>query len=559
MAGINTLQEIYAKRGEEWTRNFLSSGLRVTEKAEAYRFSFELSKNGKLRFYGKNSEKPLNRIDRTVSDLYESAISKVEKLPEAIVLNLPKSHRFGFSWVPERGLTLTDITVRQYGKVIKQINENHIIAKWANLLHVKSGEELEGLIDGSVIESLMTSLKNGQQPIFESAPQKTFILKGDDGIAKIAPLCEREVREQKSQVFDLLMLQMYEHIQRLDFDRFVFRSERPDERYIELVSEAFNRFVEEKGSEFLEMGIKKPSFLEKSGKFNRRWVRNPKTLSILESHKDYEYLLGIFLVNLRKPKKPGGLLTESFVENFNQKIYTLEESVRNAEDSGFPEFNTILEKEEKEVDFREETGFSEDQAMRAVGMMQSYFAMPFMTTSEDEKPEVVHECNLLFMNMGEITNKVLAECERILKFSGKSFVLIHDSAAGRNCLWGMDPEQGDIVGKQLVKEYPHLFDCYESMKDPSLKKLLKAGGGRQIGDIYVGRSTNALVKEADTHNTISGKKYENSIFQIQSQEANAIRDCIEREDYKAFKGVFPQCTHSFWPQMQSSWQQKAYL
>jgi hypothetical protein len=557
MAGINTLQEIYAKRGEEWTRNFLSSGLRVTEKAEAYRFSFELSKNGKLRFYGKNSEKPLNRIDRTVSDLYEGAISKIEKLPEAIVTNLPKSHRFGFSWAPEKGLTLTDITVRQYGKVVKQINENHVIGKWANLLHVKSGEEIEGLIDKSVVESLMESLKTGVHPIFEKAPQKTFILKGDDGIAKIAPLCEREVREQKSQVFDLLMLQMYEHIQKLDFDRFVFRSERPDERYIELVSEAFNRFVEEKGSEFLEMGIKKPSFLEKSGKFNRRWVRNSKTLSILESHKDYEYLLGIFLVNLRKPKKPGGLLTESFVDSFNQRIYSLEESVRNAEDYGFPEFNTILE---KEVDFREETGFSEDQAMRAVGMMQSYFALPFMATQENTgSNEVDHECNLLLMNLGEVTNKVISECERLLKFTGKSFVLLHDSSAGRNCLWGFDQEQADTLGKQLVKDYPHIFECYESVSNPSLGKLLKAGGERTINDIYVGRSANALNKEVETYNAISGKRYECGIFQIQGQEPNAIRDCMEREDYKAFRSVFPQCTHSFWPQMQSSWQQKAYL
>ena len=100
MAGINTLQEIYEKRGPEWTRDFLSSELRITEKAEAYRFSFEKSKNGKLRFYGKNAEYPLNRIDRTVSDLYESAITKVKNLPDSLISSIPSSHRFGFSLVP---------------------------------------------------------------------------------------------------------------------------------------------------------------------------------------------------------------------------------------------------------------------------------------------------------------------------------------------------------------------------------------------------------------------------------------------------------------------------
>jgi hypothetical protein len=558
MAGINTLQEVYKKRGEEWTREFLSSELRITEKAEAYRFSFELSKNGKLRFYGKNAEDPLNRIDRTVSDLYESAIGKIEKLPDAIIGNLPRSHRFGFNWAPDNGLTLTDITVRQHGKVTKQIHEKTVLERWASLLHVKYGEEVyKGKLEETKVETLMESLRRGESPLFETiSNQKTYIIRGEEGIAKITPSQPRQIREQKSHGFDLLLLQIYEHLEGIDFEKFVFRSERPDERYLEIVCEAFNHFVAERGVEFLEMGIKKPTFLEKSGKFNPKWIRNNRTLSYISESKDYEYLLSIFITNLRKPKKATGLLTESFVDNYNKTIHSIDEAVRNADDYEFPEFNSILEKEN---DLRTDNGFSEDDSMKAVAMMQAVFALPYRGTHEEEEPEVKHECNVLAMNMGQFTNKVLNECERILKLTGKGFTLIHDINAGENCKWGMAKEDGARAANQLVKDYPHIFECSESLSNPTIAAIQKAAGPRDVKRIYTGRSCDSLVKECDLQNTISGKKLDLEITKVAGNSDREIEECMDREDYKTFKEIFPDSIQKFWEPMRTQWNSKAYL
>lgn len=558
MAGINTLQEVYKKRGEEWTREFLSSELRITEKAEAYRFSFELSKGGRLRFYGKNAEEALNRIDRTVSDLYESAISKIEKLPDAIIGNLPRSHRFGFNWVPDSGLTLTDITLRQNGKVTKQIHEKQVLERWASLLHVKYGEDVyKGKLEESKVESLMESLRRGESPLFETiSSQKTYIIRGDEGIAKITPSQQRQIREQKSHVFDLLLLQIYEHLEGIDFEKFTFRSERPDERYLEIVCEAFNHFVNERGAEFLEMGIKKPAFLEKSGKFNPKWIRNNRTLLYISESKDYEYLLSIFITNLRKPKKATGLLTESFVENYNKTIHGIDEAVRNADDYEFPEFNSIIEKEN---DLRTDNGFSEDDSMKAVAMMQAVFALPYRGTHEEEEPEVKHECNVLLMNMGQFTNKVLNECERILKLTGKGFAAIHDVNAGESCKWGMSKEDGNKAARQLVRDYPHIFECSEALANPSISDIQKAAGPREVKRIYTGRSCNSLLKECDTLNTISGKKLDLEITQIAGNSDREIEECMDREDYKTFKDIYPDSIQKFWDAMRSQWNSKAYL
>lgn len=561
MAGINTLQEIYEKRGGDWTKEFLSSELRITEKTDAYRFSFEMSRNGKLRFYGKNAEMPLNRIDRTVSDLYEGAISKIEKLPEGILINLPKNHRFGFDWTVESKLSLTDITLRQNGKVTKQIHDIAILEKWANLLHVKWGDELHnGKLDEATVHSILHSLETNTPLLLESAGiHKTYILRGDAGIVKICPPAIRSQKPQKSHSFDLLLLQIYEHIQSLELDKFSFRSSRPDERYIEVVCEAFNHFIADKGLEFLEMGIQKPSFLEKSGKFNKRWIKNTKTLDILETHNSYEYLLSIFLTNLRKSKKPTGLLTESFVSKYNQKISDLDELVRHSDSYGFPEFNSILE---KEIEIETNSGFSGDEHIKAIGMLQSYFAMPFSNTNEDveESKEIPHECCAMVINMGQFTNKVLKECERLLQLNGKSFVLIHDESAGEHCLWGLNPRSGKLAAQQIVKDYPHIFECYESMKHPTLEKINKSAGERKVTHIYTGRSCQGLQKEYESYVTMLGGYIgEAEISQLKGNMDKEITECMEKDDFAKFKDIFPEGVQKFWNSMQTDWNAKAYI
>jgi len=557
MAGINTLQELYRKKGESWTREFLSSDLRITEKAEAYRFSFEMSRNNKLRYFGKNSEYSLNRIDRTVSDLYEAAISQIEKLPEAILINLPKNHRFGFNWIPESGLTLTDITLRSHGKVTKQIHEKPVLERWSSLLHVKWGDELHnGKLEESQVASILESLRSNELPMLtEGHSNKTYVIRGKETIAKIAPPLVKE-RIQKSHTFDLLLLQIYEHVESLEMERFAFHTARPDEKYIEFVCEAFNRFITEKGAEFLAMGIKKPGFLEKSGKFNRKWIKNTQTLKILENS-NFEYLLSIFLTNLRKPKKASGLLSESFVSRFNQKINELDDFVRNSDDYGFPEFNTIIE---KESEIKEDDGFSTTDHLKAVGMMQTFFAAPSGSINVDEDEEkVVHECHALLINMGQFTNKVVAECERIQGLTGKSFVLIHDVSAGKHCLWGMSPETGGKAAAHVAKDYPQLFECSESMTNPSLDKICNSFGERQISKVFTGRSAVALQKECESQQALGISTFETEVSQLKGNQDKEISECMDKEDFSNFKKIYPESIQKFWNNMQSEWSEKAYV
>lgn len=563
MAGINTLQELYEKRGEEWTRNFLSAELRITEKTNAYRFSFELSRTGRLRFYTKNAETPINRIDRTVSDLYEGAIARIEKLPETLLSNLPKNHRFGFDWAPATSrqpdeLSLTDITIRQGGKTVRQIHEKEALAKWANLLRASSGEAVHiGKLSTVIVDSLIESIQNGTQLLLESAaPSKTYIIKCEDQIVKIAPpQYKPRVAPTKSHTFDLLLLQIYEHLQNLSLEKFSFKSVRPDEKYIEIVSEAFNCFVKERGLEFLNLGLQKPGFLERSGKFNPKWIKNVETLKLLESHKEYEYLLSIFLINLRKPKKAVGLLSESFVHNFNQKISEIDDIVRHTEDYGFPEFSSILE---AGAPARTESRVSTDDQMKSIGMLQTYFAHSFQNTNKDEAE--LKDCNVLITNLGQFTRKVLADCERLCALTGQRFVLLHDECAGNACLWGLDTEIGAIAARQVARDFPKVFVSTGSIAYPSVQKIQASAKDMKVTKVYSGRSVTAMQKEYESFVTLVGGYIgEMSFSRIAEPGEAKIADCVEKEDYAKFKEIFPDSVQPFWHNMVSSWKKNAYV
>jgi hypothetical protein len=189
-------------------------------------------------------------------------------------------------------------------------------------------------------------------------------------------------------------------------------------------------------------------------------------------------------------------------------------------------------------------------------MMQSYFSTPFHNTNEEK--DVVHEANVLYMNMGDFTNRVLRECESVLKRTGKGFVLIHDQHAGNASLWGMTPAEGLLASQQLIKDHPHIFECYESIKRPTLERLIKAGGEREIKKIYTGRSCEGLIKECDTYNTISGKTNEVEISKLKIDNRKEIEECMHNDDFAKFKTIYPESIQKFWTSMHRDWQSKAY-
>jgi hypothetical protein len=497
MAGIKSINKVLSKQGEEKLREILSQEVRVTEKFDAFRFSFEKHpKTYKIQYYGKNGKSPLNRVDRTISDLYEAAIEYIENLPYEIKKSIPIRQRFGFSWFPSKnpliteyekrpknGLILTDITVRNNKfDVINEVKESNVFERWSQIFRVDYAKPVfEGRLKEETIEQLIESCK---EPSFEMLKESEIFTTGflnvqnENVEALVFEFPEELIKlgkdteptnESRSHMFDILLLNMCEHLESFNINSVKVASLNPDEGYIEVVSEVFNDYVIKKGKEFLESGLKKPVFLEKSGTLTKKWVRNPKTLSILESDDNYEYLFSIFLANLRKPRYKSGLISESVAQSFNQKIEEIDKISGN--DFGFLEFSAIHkeEKVEESTEKVEEMTKKEFQAqpdyVKAVTIMTRFFD----PERQDETGK--DNVNVIITNVNAATKDLIEEADRLNKFNGHKSVIVHSRSLHSNT-YGADEDNTNRILNTLTEGHPELFIGYKVVDRPFFRKLL---------------------------------------------------------------------------------------
>jgi hypothetical protein len=376
MPGIRDLRDIYEKKGAAEIVKHLSGNLTITEKIDAHRFSFEKNSDGSFSFFKKNDNRNLTIVDRTISDLYEKAISHIESLPNYVKNNIPENHRFGFAYFPSdkplrieykkihpSKLILTDVTQRaENGKVKRVYEDVTFINRWAKSFNVG---EMPIIFHGKLEESTKDILINlfvgdARNNAFftqhiNSAFEKTYtqnhiiegiVIKNEEGLVQIKDpafgLFESAYEPQESRDFyDLTLLQIESFIQN-DFKMpQSFSSASADARYIDLVNQAFNAYVESnRVDESLDPSFLQPKILGSHGQLSRKFIRNNKTISYLNRSKIYEELYKVFLSSFRKKRKAHGLLTESFAGSFNQIVENIQ---------FLTTYNPIIEDENEEI------------------------------------------------------------------------------------------------------------------------------------------------------------------------------------------------------------------
>jgi hypothetical protein len=580
MAGIKNIADIYKKQGEKRLREILSNDLRITEKFDAYRFSFEKnSKSYKIVFYGKNGKSPITVVDRTLSDLYESAIDYIENLPYDIKKSLPLRHRFGFSWFPTKsplntdyerrpknGLILTDITIRDKNNdVAKQVTESEIFERWSKIFNTEYSAPIHaGKLDSMIIESLVSIAKNEEtlHLLTENFDTKGYlnkispnieamIFEGSDTLFKISQKEELTVSEKRSHMFDLLLMDILEHVENYNVLGIRCASNRVDESYIEAISEIFNDYVEKRGHSYLESAIQKPRFLEKNGKFNRKWIKNPKTRTILEKDSRYEYLFTVFLANFRKPKFPSGLLNESQVNRFNTKIEEIDKII--GDDYSFLEFTTIV-KEEKE-DLVQLSAKPADYS-RAVNLMARFF--------DTERDAIVGKdpINVIVANCCQLTNRILEEAKMLMAANGHKCFLIHPKDHGLKS-FGVDQDAVQRLMNSFVIENQEFFIGCSIIERHSLSYILrKIRPDYEPMTIKMEGNTDTIKKEIEGLSAIytkpEGLMLSINVSPIKDLLRKHYVNSLESNSYKDFCKLTPPCVHPYWQDIKNSFDRYTY-
>ena len=577
MAGINSIGKAVSKLGELRVRELLSQEVRVTEKFDAHRFCVEKHpKSYKIHYYGKNGKTSLSRVDRTVSDLYEAAIDHIESLPYEVKRSLPIRQRFGFSWFPNssplvtrydkkprNGLVLTDITVRNNkSDVITEVKDSQVYERWADLLRVDYARPVyEGRLTSETIDRLLGS--NSLEMLKESEVYTTgflnesgheveaLVIETQDGLLKIGEEVE-PANAPRSQLFDLLLLDICEHLEEYNLGKVRTASINPDESYIEIVSEVFNDYVDKYGKDFLESGLKKPEFLKKSGEVCRKWIKNPKTLTILESSVDYEYLFTVFLVNLKKPRYKSGLISEGVANAFNAKIEEIDRMTGN--DYGFLEFSTILREDlitpasraEKKPDAL--SGYE-----RAFSLLTRFFA------GERSLQPGKKLVNLVITDARMLTLDPVREAQRLKKLNGQPAMLIHSETM--NPGYGVDPENIEKVMTAVTTEDSDTFVGHMTVKRPFLQELVELLRPKHEPlVISVQKGLLDLELEKESLKYICHPDLINNIELVKYGGANRplAQKALEDEDLSGYRNTTPPAMHSYWTQVKSSFDRFFY-
>ncbi len=577
MAGIKNITELFNKHGEAGLRQILSQDIYITEKNDAYRFSIEKNpQTNELHYYGKNGKTPINKIDRCLNNVYEDAINYFESLSYDIRKSLPARHRFGFSWFPvlengssakrpKNGLVLTDITIRdKKNESVSEIHDDVVCKRYSNVLNVNyAGAIFSGKLNETSINVLVEIAKKSIKPdaLLENINEfkadsnksqiESLIFKSNDNtLFKISNKEDAVKSEKRSHMLDLLLMDILEHAEQINISTIPVYSKRADEAYIDAVCEIFNSYVAYRGKDYLDTEMKKPVFLAKSGNFNPLLVKNAKTQLILENNSSYEYLLSIMLANLRKPKFPSGLLTESVANRFNAVIKNLD---KITDDSySFLEFSTIIKENNEDA---EPPKKNEPDYEKSVHLLTRFF------DNERQVSAGATPANIFILNCSFLSNRVLEEIESHVANNKHKCIIVHSQFLAKQ-KFGMSEENVEKALARLIQERKDLFLDYIMMDHVILSALInKLRPKFEPVNIYAYFDAASLQKEAEGLNYVyldPNTKFK-KISRLKDSSHQAIMQSLEDNVYLDFCKLTPTCLHPFYMDLKKYFDMYTYV
>lgn len=601
MAGIKDLREIYEKKGAAEIDNHLNGNVTITEKIDAHRFSFEKNSDGTFLYFKKNDNRPLTIVDRIISDLYEKAISHIESLPNFIKNNIPENHRFGLAYFPSdkplrieyknvhhNKLILTDVTLRGENNKVKRVYEDvNFVNRWAKSFNVGEMPVIfQGKLDESAKEIILNLIAGDTRnnafftqhinSIFGQTHTRNHIIEGivirsDNGLSQLKDpafgIFETAYEQQESRDFyDLTLLQIESFIQN-DFNMpQSFASASSDARYVELVNQVFNAYVENNlVDESLDPSFLQPKIIGSHGQLSRKFVRNSKTMNYLNRSKIYEELYKVFLSSFRKTKKAHGLLTESFTMNFNQIVENIQflttynPIIEETEEEPEEIKNTEKEDTKSEIDYQKGVDITDTKESIDTFKVISSIQLAFDHKKKDVKPSKT-DVVVFFGNFSPLNNDHLRHIEKFID-DEKKIILCHvnkDICGQSKSKFRLSDDLSVKMIERFQLNYSssvlgcisipftsisQIFQkCREKDFEPDLLAVEEGNGPNYMAQLYL--EDKVLGNRVGTKESFTIKEFKNA------KAYNALR-AFEDNNFKEFMDNTPRSMHDFWDNIMS--------
>lgn len=376
---INSLLEIYKKKGKEFVEKLFTSRVTVNEKINGFSFYVEKNLDGTFSFYKKEQDNPITLVDRTLMSYYEAPIHYFSTLPLEVKEKIPYRWKFGFDYlptrdslsiiydrVPQNGLILSCIIERdEYGNFIKQVTQKTDLDAYADILGVsrfpilfqgvlteeQKGQVMEVVSIGtpqlkelyntdSVVKALITvlnpnlkstTLNDDLDKSIEGVIFRFDEKEGDSVLAKIIdPVFSELMRERDktsasnlpNDTYSLTLLDVMYFILERGVESFSKEGTSPAEKYMSFVCSVFDELIKEHGDRYRGLDFREPDFLKSEIiKTNMEHITSEETRTFLEEDASFDSLFRIILSALRKyRRKTNAMFTPGVIEQFNLLI-----------------------------------------------------------------------------------------------------------------------------------------------------------------------------------------------------------------------------------------------
>ena len=425
MAGLKHLFDIYNKKGRNFVEDLISKFININEKMDASAFIVQKDRSGKLNFYKRGTNQPITFIDRVLAKYYESPIRHFETLSYESISKVPNNYIFGLEYfaskkpveiiydrIPKNNLILSYINIRNNeGKIIKTIQDKKKLDQWADLLEVErppiifqgfltKNQKLkildfldtpfDELVDRFKTESFVKFIISILNPKLRKTSLNKDIEKSIEGIvfrfgeegkeelvsAKLVDPVFTHLAKEKNKnkrtkskpndIYSLTVLDLMNYLNQINLKKYRIKGRTFEERYISLISQIFNSFIEDYGDKYKGVDFEVPDHLKREEfDIGRELIDNPKALENIEENDSYKQLFRILVASFRKKRKiPKGLFTKDIINQFNLTVAMIKDRVstsrimENEELPTFGEFAEIrsssiesLEEEEDEIAF----------------------------------------------------------------------------------------------------------------------------------------------------------------------------------------------------------------
>lgn len=125
-----------------------------------------------------------------------------------------------------------------------------------------------------------------------------------------------------TETYTIIILDFLEFLQGIDFEHKYIKGELGDVIYIDIISDLFNRYVEERAWRIKDFQFSIPPFFyDDKFKINKEFITNKQTKYIIDSSERSEFIFKVILQSFRiKKDKIVGLFNKNTIKIFNQYV-----------------------------------------------------------------------------------------------------------------------------------------------------------------------------------------------------------------------------------------------